>query len=84
MAPQPVEAADPLTLNQRVGDSPVSVQSQSPGIEPGSRATALRQATALADLTVAEAGDRLVLDWTQHYRHATPYKAVFRPAVLPG
>jgi integrase len=36
----------------------------------------------LADLTVAKAGDRLVLDWAQPYRHATFYKAVFRPALL--
>lgn len=55
---------------------------QDPGIEPGSRPAALRQATALADLTVQEAGERLVLDWTQPYRHATLYKAVYRPAVI--
>ncbi|MGV0706958.1 tyrosine-type recombinase/integrase [Mycolicibacterium porcinum] len=55
---------------------------QEPGIEPGSRISALRQATALAALTVTEAGERLVLDWGQPYRHATFYKAVFRPAVL--
>jgi integrase len=50
----------------------------------GSNAIARRQATALADLTVAEAeaGERLVLDWTTPYRHATFYKAVFRPALL--
>jgi integrase len=36
----------------------------------------------LAELTAAEAGERLVLDWTVPYRHATFYKAVFRPAVL--
>jgi integrase len=47
----------------------------------GSR-SALRQATALADLTPAEAAERLVLDWTVPVRHATFYKAVFRPAVL--
>jgi integrase len=43
---------------------------------------ALRQATALAELTRAEAAARLVLDWTQPYRLATFYKAVYRPAVL--
>ncbi|MGE0218421.1 tyrosine-type recombinase/integrase [Mycolicibacterium sp.] len=48
----------------------------------GGRAKATRQAAALADLTTAEAGERLVLDWTVPYRHATFYKAVFRPAVL--
>lgn len=41
-----------------------------------------RQATALAALSVAEATDRLVLDWSQPLRHQTFYKAVFRPAVL--
>ena len=55
---------------------------QQPGIEPGSRAKALRQATALADLSVAEAGERLVPDCNAPNRHATFYKAVFRPAVL--
>lgn len=43
---------------------------------------AQRQATALADLSVAEAGERLELDWGQPLRHATFYKAVYRPAVL--
>lgn len=61
---------------------PVCGPERDPGIEPGSRPAALRQATALADLTVQEAGERLVLDWTQPYRHATLYKAVYRPAVI--
>lgn len=43
---------------------------------------ARRQADALADLTVEDAEKRLVLDWTQPLRHATFYKAVYRPAVL--
>jgi|GEM_PF-1497901 len=46
------------------------------------RAVKQRQATALAELSVAEAEARLVLDWTQPLRHATFYKAVYRPAVL--
>ncbi len=62
-----------LTLNQRVGQ---------PGIEPGSRAKALRQATALAELSAADAEARLVLDWTTPLNHAAFYKAVYRPAVL--
>ncbi len=41
-----------------------------------------RQALALAGLSVAEATDRLVLDWSAKLRHQTFYKAVFRPAVL--
>lgn len=41
-----------------------------------------RQASALAELSVAKATERLVLDWTQPLRHQTFYKAVFRPAVL--
>ncbi|MFV1363553.1 tyrosine-type recombinase/integrase [Mycolicibacterium elephantis] len=39
-------------------------------------------ATTLADISTAEAGERLVLDWAAPNRHATFYKAVFRPAVL--
>lgn len=46
------------------------------------KARALRQATALADLNVAEAEGRLDLDWKQPLRRATFYKAVYRPAVL--
>ncbi|PJE02320.1 tyrosine-type recombinase/integrase, partial [Mycobacterium sp.] len=36
---------------------------------------------ALAALSVDEAADRLVLDWSVPIRHQTFYKAVFRPAV---
>jgi integrase len=43
---------------------------------------ARRQADALAELSVGDAEKRLVLDWTQPLRHATFYKAVYRPAVL--
>jgi integrase len=43
---------------------------------------ARRQADALAELTVKDAEKRLVLDWTQPLRHATFYKAVYRPGVL--
>lgn len=42
---------------------------------------ARRQADALADLSVEDAEKRLV-HWTQPLRHASFYKAVFRPAVL--
>jgi len=42
----------------------------------------LRQATALAELSVANAEERMVFDWEMPNRHATFYKAVFRPAVL--
>jgi hypothetical protein len=42
----------------------------------------LRQATALAELSVAEAEARLVLDWVEPLRHGTFYKAVFQPTVL--
>jgi integrase len=41
-----------------------------------------RQATALAELSVAEAEDRLALDWSEPLRHGGWYKAVYRPAVL--
>jgi integrase len=46
------------------------------------KARARRQAEALAELSVEDAEKRLVLDWTQPLRHATFYKAVYRPAVL--
>jgi hypothetical protein len=46
------------------------------------KARAHRQAEALAELSVTDAEERLVLDWTQPLRHPTFYKAVFRPAVL--
>ena len=46
------------------------------------KARARRQADALAELSVEDAEKRLVLDWTQPLRHATFYKAVYRPAVL--
>lgn len=50
---------------------------------PSTTATpAARQATALADLPTAQAAARLVLNWAEPLRHATFYKAVFRPAVL--
>jgi integrase len=49
---------------------------------PDNAPAAERQATALANLTAQEAGERLELDWAQPYRHATLYKAVYRPAVL--
>jgi integrase len=40
-----------------------------------------RQLAALAALSLDEAEARLVLDWSAPLRHATFYKAVFRPAV---
>lgn len=36
---------------------------------------------ALAGLSADEAAQRLVLDWSQPYRHQTFYRAIFRPAV---
>jgi integrase len=42
---------------------------------------AVRQLAALAALSVDDAEARLVLDWSAPLRHATFYKAVFRPAV---
>ncbi|MCC9186417.1 tyrosine-type recombinase/integrase [Mycolicibacterium mageritense] len=59
---------------------------RAPGTEDGKPLTAAqkaeRQAMALAALSVAQASDRLVLDWSQMLSHQTFYKAVFRPAVL--
>lgn len=52
------------------------------GTPTPAKARARRQADALADLTMAEAEARLVLDWTAPLRHPTFYKAAYRPAVL--
>lgn len=41
-----------------------------------------RQATALAEFSVAEAEARLVLDWSEPLRQGAWYKAVYRPAAL--
>lgn len=64
---------------------PTGVQALDPDGKPTSRdrrAVVLRQATALAELSVAEAEDRLLLDWSEPLRHGGWYKAVYRPAVL--
>jgi integrase len=64
---------------------PTGVQALGPDGKPASRdrrAVIQRQARALAELSVAEAEDRLVLDWSEPLRHGGWYKAVFRPAVL--
>nr|WP_313774282.1 tyrosine-type recombinase/integrase [Mycobacterium sp.] len=61
----------------------VALKAQRPtGVKNPAGASAANQATALANLSTAEAGQRLMLDWSQPYRHATFYKAVFRPAVV--
>jgi integrase len=57
-------------------------RSRPTGVKNPEGVSAANQATALARLTPAEAAERLALDWTQPYRHATFYKAVFRPAVV--
>jgi integrase len=61
----------------------VTLKAQRPtGVRNPEGVSAVNQARALADLTTAEAAERLVLDWATPYRHATFYKAVFRPAVV--
>lgn len=55
---------------------------QEPTPSESAKARARRQAEVLAALTVAEAEARLVLDWETPLRHASFYKAVYRPAVL--
>lgn len=64
---------------------PTGVRALDPDGKPVSqdrRAVNQRQATALAELSVADAEDRLVLDWSVPLRHGAWYKAVYRPAVL--
>jgi integrase len=70
-----------------VRGTPAATGAATTGVEDAppsatAKARAQRQADALADLTVEDAEKRLVLDWTQPLRHATFYKAVYRPAVL--
>ncbi|MGV7698398.1 tyrosine-type recombinase/integrase [Mycobacterium kansasii] len=62
------------------GAATTGVEEAAPSATAKDRAR--RQADALALLTVEDAEKRLVLDWTQPLRHATFYKAVYRPAVL--
>ncbi|MFG1933036.1 site-specific integrase [Mycobacterium sp. NPDC048908] len=62
------------------GAATTAVEGTAPS--PTAKARARRQADALAELTVEDAEKRLVLDWTTPLRHASFYKAVFRPAVL--
>lgn len=64
---------------------PTGVRALSTDGKPASRdgrIVARRQATALAELSVVEAEERLVLDWSEPLRHGAWYKAVFRPSVL--
>lgn len=64
---------------------PTGVRATTATGEPDARTpkhVARRQADALADLSVAEAEARLELKWDEPLRHATFYKAVYRPAVL--
>jgi integrase len=64
---------------------PTGVKATTESGEPegrGNKTVARRQADALAELGIAEAEARLVLDWTEPLRHPTFYKAVYRPAVL--
>lgn len=64
---------------------PTGVRATTATGEPDARAAkhvARRQADALADLSVEEAESRLEPKWDEPLRHATFYKAVYRPAVL--
>jgi integrase len=65
-----------------VAPRPTGVRAEQGEQQPDSRAKAYRQAWTLANLSVTEATARLRLDWDAPVRHATFYKAVYRPAVL--
>lgn len=68
-----------------VAQRPTGVRATTATGEPDARdakRVARRQADALADLSVEEAEARLELKWDEPLRHATFYKAVYRPAVL--
>jgi integrase len=62
------------------GEAATGAEEAAPSATAKDRAR--RQADALAELSVEDAEKRLVLDWTTPLRHATFYKAVYRPAVL--
>jgi integrase len=74
--PRMAEPTAPLFPNVRL------LPPRPTGVAAEQAQAARRQATALADLSAADAEERLVLDWSAPNRHATFYKAVFRPAVL--
>ena len=68
-----------------VAQKPTGVRATTATGEPDAQAAkhvARRQADALAELSVAEAEARIAVDWESPLRHATFYKAVYRPAVL--
>ncbi|WP_308160154.1 tyrosine-type recombinase/integrase [Mycolicibacterium goodii] len=68
-----------------VAQRPTGVRATAATGEPDARdakRVARRQADALAELSVEEAEARLELKWDTPLRHATFYKAVYRPAVL--
>lgn len=91
-ADKPTAPLFPAVTLTKVRPTGVRLAADAPGIEPGSdpeqtktsasKAKAERQTLALAALSVDKAEARLVLDWGKPLRHATYYKAVFRPAVL--
>ena len=78
----------PFKPTGKRAELPTNASTDLAGDEPAERKPltaaqkADRQATALAALSVAEATERLALDWSRPLSHQTFYKAVFRPAVL--
>jgi integrase len=84
--PRADEASAPLFPNATLtAPRPTGVRAWGSDGKPASqdrRAAKARQATALAELAVADVEKRLVLDWSEPLRHPTFYKAVYRPAVL--
>jgi len=81
--PHADEPSAPLFPGVRLRPTkPTRLKADSDDGADGSKAVARRQATALSELSVDGAEERLVLDWTQPLGHATFYKAVYRPAVL--
>jgi integrase len=84
--PRADEPTAPLFPGMVLGPwRPTGLRAVSADGQPNTRdpkASARRQASALAQITVADAEARLMLNWEEPLRHMTFYKAVYRPAVL--
>lgn len=76
-----VRLSTPRPTGKRAAPEPLIKSQRERGEKPDHSDKAARQLAALAALDVEEAEARLVLDWDNPLRHATFYKAVFRPAV---
>lgn len=82
MHPRRDDPTAPLFPGMRLTKPPPARVQQRHEQPPHWRVVADRQTSALADLSVETAEQRLVLDWASPLRHTTFYKAVYRPAIF--